>query len=126
MGICPPRVSASSCTEPESPYARIYNYDDVDALTREDLLAFQKAFYRPGTLSTLVAWGDFKAEDMKGKIAAAFAAWKGERPRASRWPLPSIPPATRFGELHRKTDQEQTTVLMGEHDSGWTTPTTRP
>ena len=96
----------------KSPYARIYNYDDVDALTREDLLAFQKAFYRPAN-TILVAWGDFKAEDMKGKIAAAFAAWKGEGP-APAVALPAIPPATASVNYIEKTDQEQTTVLMGE------------
>lgn len=96
----------------KSPYARIYNYDDVDALTRQDLLAFQKAFYRPDN-TILVAWGDFKAEDMKRRIAAAFAAWKGQGPLPAVV-APAVPPATASVNYVEKKDVEQTTVLMGE------------
>ncbi len=97
---------------PKSPYARIFNYDDVDALTREDLLAFHKAFYRPDN-TILVVWGDFKADDMKAKLAGAFSGWTAAGP-APAVPAPKIPEAKASVSYVEKKDVEQTTVLMGE------------
>ena len=96
----------------KSPYARIYNYDDVDGMTREDLLAFHKAFYRPNN-TILVVWGDFKADDMKAKLADAFSGWTALGP-APVVPAPKIPEAKESVNYIEKKDVEQTTVLMGE------------
>jgi zinc protease len=60
-----------------SGYARQAEYATVDAITRDDLVAFHKRFYHPNNV-ILAVWGNFKAKDMEKKIAAAFAALKPE------------------------------------------------
>jgi zinc protease len=59
----------------DNAYARQTEYATVDAITRDDLVAFHKRFYHPNNV-ILAVWGNFKPKDMEKKIAAAFAAWK--------------------------------------------------
>jgi zinc protease len=95
-----------------SPYARQYEYDDVNALTRDDLVAFHDRYYRPDT-TILTAWGDFKAPEMKARLEAAFADWKAEGPPPTV-AVPAVeaqPPTLNYIE---KKDIEQTFILMGE------------
>ena len=64
-----------------SPYARQFEYDDVERLTRDDLVAFHKTYYRPDA-TILAVWGDFDVADMKAKLGAAFAGLEGRGSRA--------------------------------------------
>ncbi len=96
---------------PKSPYARQIEYDDVAAVTREDLLNYQKLVYRPD--STIIAvWGDFKTPDMKDRLAIALGGWeaKGATPVYKAPELPAPAASVNYAE---KKDVEQTTVLMG-------------
>lgn len=94
-----------------SPYAQQIEYDDVDKLTREELVAFYTAFYRPDE-TILAVWGDFKAPEMKEKIAKAFADWKaaGPKPKIS---IPSIPAPAPSVNYVEKKDVEQAFLLLG-------------
>jgi len=94
-----------------SPYAAVLEYDQVDALTREDLLAFHRTFYRPDN-TILAVWGDFSAPEMKARLEKAFAAWKaqGPAPKVPPFPVPPPSPSLNYAE---KAGSEQTTVLMG-------------
>ncbi len=96
----------------KSPFAREYEYDDVDALTRADLLGYQKALYRPDNV-ILAVWGDFKAPEMKQKLAEAFKGWQASGP-APVFTEPAVPQPKPSINYVEKTDQEQTTVLLGE------------
>lgn len=94
-----------------SPYARQIEYDDVDALTREDLLAFYGANYRPDQ-TILAVWGDFNTADMKEALAKALGGWTVPGPSrpAVVQPVPAAAASVNYAE---KKDVEQTTVLMG-------------
>ncbi len=95
-----------------SPYARQIEYADVDGLTREDLLAFHRAYYRPDA-TILAVWGDFKTAEMKAKLAQAFTDWKaaGTAPAIA---LPGVAAQTPSLNYIEKKDVEQTYILMGQ------------
>jgi len=59
---------------PDSPLGRLEEYATIAAVTRDDLVAFHKAFYQPGGIYLGVV-GDFDTEAMKEKIAATFGDW---------------------------------------------------
>lgn len=95
----------------DSPIARQLEYDDVDALTQADLVAFHRKYYRPDAV-ILAAWGDFQADEMKAKLTQAFSAWQAQGPAPSV-PAPKLPqPAASVNYIEKK-DVEQTFVVMG-------------
>jgi len=73
---------------PDSPYARQPEYDTINGITREDLLAFHREFFQPENV-ILAAWGDFSAAEMRAKIEKVFAGpgrgAGGRSPRRRRW-----------------------------------------
>ena len=95
-----------------SPYARQVEYDDVEAIGREDMVAFHREFYRPDEV-ILAAWGDFQSADMQKKLAEAFAGWKAEGPKP-QIQQPFIFPQEPSVNYIEKKDVEQTFVVMGE------------
>ena len=60
---------------PESIYARHTEYATIDSITRDDLVAFHKRFYRPNNVMLAVA-GDFDTKQMINKIEKAFEGWQ--------------------------------------------------
>jgi zinc protease len=98
----------------ESPYGRIIENATINAITRDDLVAYHKQYFRPEAV-ILGAWGDFSAAAMRVKIEQAFAGWKGE----GSWHRPEVPAVeaaakSRTGVyLIGKDDVNQSTVLMG-------------
>lgn len=94
-----------------SPYALQVEYDDLEAVTREDMVAFHRAFFRPDN-TLLAVWGDFDPAAMKAQIESAFGAWKGEGPRFPVKPVPYPEPAASVSYAE-KAGAEQTVVLMG-------------
>jgi zinc protease len=46
-----------------SPYARHAEYATIDAIMRDDIVAFYKDYVHPNN-TWMAAWGDFKASDM--------------------------------------------------------------
>jgi hypothetical protein len=95
-----------------SPYAKQYEYEDVDRLTREDLVAFHGAFYRPDA-TILAVWGDFKAPEMKARLARLLGDWKAKGP-APKITLPVVSPQTPSLNYVEKKDVEQTFILAGQ------------
>ncbi len=59
----------------DSVYARHTEYATIDAVGRDDLVAFHKKFYGPDNMM-LAVWGDFDADDMIRKIEKAFEGWE--------------------------------------------------
>lgn len=59
----------------DSVYARHMEHSTVDAITRDDMVAFHKRFFGPNRM-TLGIWGDFDSDEMVKKVSAAFADWK--------------------------------------------------
>lgn len=84
--------------------------ESVGKLTREQVLGFYRAHYRPGG-AILVAAGDVKADDVRQELLRRLAAWQptaGAPPRPPQAPAAS-PPRTRTV----KRELTQTTVFLG-------------
>ena len=97
----------------DSPYARLTEYDTINAITRQDLVAFHKQFVQPENIILGVV-GDFKADDMRARIEKAFGSWaRGGKPKPK---TPEVDPAAgkRAGFYSiNKEDMEQSWVMMG-------------
>ena len=57
----------------------------IQALTREDLVAFHRKYYHPGNFIFAVS-GDFRTADMKARLEKALAGWS-----VSKEPVPPVP-----------------------------------
>ena len=100
----------------DTPYGRQPEYATINAIKRDDLVAFHKEFFQPESV-ILAVWGDFKAAQMRARLEKAFAGW----PRGGR-PRPAAPPVetgkSRAGlYLVDKEDVNQSTVIMGRLSS---------
>ena len=99
----------------DSPYARTTEYDTINSITRDDLVAFYQKFFRPNNI-ILGVLGDFDSETMLAKIQGAFKGWE---PAEINLPAkPKIPEA--YGKriaLVNKDDVNQTNIRMGH--IGW-------
>ena len=96
----------------DSPYARSTEYWTIDAITRDDLVAFHGEYFHPNN-TLLAVWGDFDADAMAQKIRDAFADW--ERAQGFTRPEPPSPNAQRERSVAfiEKDDVTQSTVLIG-------------
>ena len=76
------------------PYGRTINEESVSSITRDDVVAFHKAFYQPARAIITVV-GDISAADAKAKIEKALAAWPAGGARANfSYPSPPAPKPT--------------------------------
>jgi zinc protease len=94
-----------------SVYARTTEYETIDNITRDDLIAFHKKYFHPNSV-IMGVWGDFETEEMIQKIKKAFADWKPveldlpELPKVDYHFRPSV-------HLVEKEDINQTNIYMG-------------
>jgi zinc protease len=58
----------------DSPYARVSEYSTVNAVTRDDLIAFHKKYVHPNNIILSFA-GDFDSASMEQKLRTAFGSW---------------------------------------------------
>ena len=59
----------------DHPYGRDTNEATIKAVTREDIVKFYEANYRPNN-GVLIVVGDFDKAALKGKLETAFSGWK--------------------------------------------------
>ena len=99
----------------DSPYARTTEYDTINSITRDDLVAFHAKYFRPNNI-ILGALGDFDSEEILDKIRVAFKGWQpGEIDLPEK---PKAPDAmARRVALVTKDDVNQTNIRMGH--VGW-------
>jgi predicted Zn-dependent peptidase len=71
----------------DHPRARVPSEAAVDALTRDQILAFHANFYQPGNILLGVA-GDISRKDIRKKLNQAFGDWK-----PGTTAFPEVPPA---------------------------------
>ena len=96
---------------PKSPYARHPEYETIDNIKREDIIAFHKKYFHPNNV-ILGVWGDFKTKEMIKKLERVFKDWKHEKidfppePEVKVDLKPSV-------NLIRKTDVNQTNIRIG-------------
>lgn len=95
----------------QSPYARHPEYATIDAINRDDIVAFYKGYFHPDNM-WLAVWGDFNSRQMIKKIEAAVGDWP-----ASGLKLPALPeviydyrPSVNYIE---KTDVNQSNIIIG-------------
>jgi zinc protease len=97
----------------DSPYARSTEYATINAITRDDIVAFHKRFFEPEN-TIFGAEGDFNAAEMRAKIEKAFGGWaRGGQPKP---PVPEVDAAARNRAgiySINKDDMEQSWVVMG-------------
>ena len=103
------------------PYGRSTTEASVKAITRDDLVAFHKAYFQPAHAAITVV-GDVKADDVKQTIEHALAAWKagGSMPNFAYPDVPA-PKATAI-YLVDKPGAAQSTFSIGEVGPPRSTP----
>jgi predicted Zn-dependent peptidase len=98
--------------------SRLITQDALDAITRDDLVAFHRKYWRPENMIVAVA-GDVDTEAVLAKLAERFESWPGEGEDVT-WPPP--PPAHEPipGVYHVEKDIPQGKVYIGQLSSKWT------
>lgn len=95
----------------DTPYGWRMEYEHVDRVQREDLVAFYERYFFPENIM-LAVYGDFDADEMKSKLETLFAGWTRERP-----PVPAFPPVRERASpgvfLAVKQDVTQTFFRLG-------------
>jgi zinc protease len=95
----------------DTPYGHQTEYATINAITRDDLVAFHRQYFQPESV-ILGAWGDFRAAEMRTKIEKAFANW--ERGGHERPKVPAVDTRSKAGVYAiNKDDLNQSTVVMG-------------
>jgi len=103
------------------PFGQNVTEESLKAITRDDITAFQKVYFRPGrALITVV--GDVNPSSVKATIEKSLAAWTrgGEKPAFSYPALPSPHPMTIF--LVDKPGAAQSTFAIGNPGPPRNTP----
>jgi zinc protease len=94
-----------------SPFSRQAEYATIDAIGRDDIVRFYKAYFHPDRM-LLAVWGDFSAKQMVGKIDALLGDWP-----AVSTPKPELPAVEyRFASTvnHiQKPDLNQSNIMLG-------------
>ncbi|MGB9620629.1 MAG: M16 family metallopeptidase, partial [Armatimonadota bacterium] len=97
------------------PY-HLLSYDEAEAnlksLSREDLIAFYRAYYRPDT-ATIVIAGDVNAAEAVEMVKQHFGAWKAEGP-APVVDIPTVLPGNTPARIVvPMQDKSEVSVLFG-------------
>ena len=94
-----------------SPYARQSEYATIDAIGRDDIVAFYRSYFHPDNL-WLAVWGDFNEKQLVRKLEAVLGDWP-----ASGLKQPSLPevsydykPTVNYIE---KLDVNQSNIMVG-------------
>jgi zinc protease len=95
----------------QSPFSRQAEYASVDAVRREDIVAFYKAYFHPDRM-LLAVWGDFDAKLMVSKIEALFGDWPAVSTAKPELPVVNYPFAKTVSYI-QKTDVNQSNIMLG-------------
>ena len=94
------------------PYGQFVTEDSYKAITREDVVAFHKAYFQPGRALAVVV-GDVTPASAKAALEKAFAAWPkaGTKPAFEYPAVPARSATTIY--LADKPGAEQSTFAIG-------------
>ena len=96
---------------PDSVYARHTEYATIDAISRDDLVAFHKRFFGPNTMMAAI-WGDFDTREMIRKIEKAFGGWA--KIDATVPPMPKVDyEYARTVRVVPRADLNQSNIFLG-------------
>ncbi len=96
----------------DNPYGWRMEYENIDNIQRDDIVAFYKRYYFPANV-ILSVQGDFNSAEMKAKLEKLFADWTATQPpvpafpKVANTPKPGIYVATR-------EDVNQTNFALGQ------------
>jgi zinc protease len=107
----PGRELASILYGRDTPYGWQVEYDDLNHIKRDDLIAFYRRYYFPKNIM-LAVYGDFSTAEMKDKLEKLFADWKVDQPAVPPFPKVTAKPAPGI-YLAEKPDVTQTFFSMG-------------
>jgi predicted Zn-dependent peptidase len=95
----------------ESPYARSTEYSTIDAIKRDDLVAFHRTFVHPNG-TQLAVWGDFDKAAMTELIKKYFSDWEKGQIEIPKPPEVNYQfvPSVNYAE---KTDVNQSNIFIG-------------
>ena len=105
----------------DHPYGRVVSDRTVKAITRDDVMAFAKSYFRPGRAIITVS-GDIDPKTARAIVEKTLAAWPagGERPSFS---YPAVPaPKQRMIYLVDKPKAAQSVFAFGEPGPTRSTP----
>lgn len=95
----------------DSPYGWHTEYATIAAIDRADLRAVHARFFHPD-LTTIVAWGDVSAKEMRTALERTLGDWK--RSGTTLEAPPGVPAPSPAGLYYaEKTDVTQSTVAVG-------------
>jgi predicted Zn-dependent peptidase len=96
---------------PDHPYARHTEYATIDAITRDDLVAFHKEYVHPDRM-IMTVYGDFKRKDVEKLLNQVLGDW----PRSTK----ALPPDPEVAQtqvqgnfLADKADLENSIIVVG-------------
>ncbi len=96
----------------DHPYGRSNSEAAINAIKREDLLAYYGSTYRPSN-ATLIVVGSFDKAALKNKLEKAFGGWKGEEVSARN--LAPAQPLEKAGiYLVDRPNSAQSVVSIGQ------------
>ncbi len=96
---------------PDSVYARHTEYATIDNISRDDLIAFHKRFFRPNNVMLGVS-GDFGTKEMIRKIEKAFEGW--QKADVILPPIPKVQYEFKSTvNIVRKEDINQSNIYLG-------------
>lgn len=96
----------------EHPYGRPLEgtEDSLDAITRQDILDFHKAYYLPNNAIIAVV-GDIGNAEIKSMIEKYFSAWKQKQTPATKLPEPGPHAGRRVIKINK--DITQANIMLG-------------
>ena len=104
-------LSPRSCMAAITPYGWRMEYEHIDNIKRDDLIAFYQRYFFPSNI-ILAVQGDFSAADMRAKLDKLFDGWT-----VKQAPVPPFPPVTAKPApgvyLAPKQDVTQTSFAFG-------------
>ena len=92
------------------PFARQTEYEHLDRIKREDLVAFHQKYFHPQD-AYLALWGDFDTNQIVERVRAVLGEW----PKANvTYPeIPPVPATTPSVNVGVKESVNQSNILMG-------------
>lgn len=105
----------------EHPYGRVTNERTVNSVTRDDIVAFHQAYFRPGR-AVITVVGDVDPTRVRAAVEKAFANWQagGDRPSFAYPQTPAGRARTIF--LVDKPKSAQSVFALGIPGPSRTTP----
>jgi zinc protease len=105
----------------DHPYGRVVTEKTVRAIARDDVLAFHRAYFRPGR-AVIAVTGDVDPQAVRAEVEKALAAWQtgGDRPTFAYPPVPA--PRERTIYLVDKPRAAQSVFAIGEPGPARNTP----